>query len=105
MKKRYSYSLVPGSEADILHVKFEKGKGRIKNFSIQYVALIEGKSHEIMRFDTFHGYAHRHTFHLRSDEFRMDLTGQGEGLSNVFTQSLEYIKNDFEKIKENYLHT
>ena len=104
-KRSYSYSLIPGLEGDILYVTFEKNRGDIKKFSIQYVALIDGTSHEIMRFDTFHGYAHKHTFHRASAEVIIDLTKLGDRINDVFTESLEYIKRDFEKIKANYLST
>ena len=54
-------------------------------------------------FDTFHGYAHRHTFHLHHKEYIINLTKRGEDLNEVFTASTNYIKHNFRKIKENYL--
>lgn len=104
-ERDYSYPLMPGSDVDILHIKFRKNRGKIEHFVIQYVTLIGGEHHEIIRFDTCHDYAHKHTFHGKSDEFIVDLTGLGDELNEVYTQSLEYIKTNFPKIKQNYLST
>ena len=104
-RRRYSYPLVPGRNDDVLYVSYEKAKGRITDFSIQYEALIDGKMHEIMRFDTAYGYAHRHTFHQSSDQTIINLTMPGEALNTAFTESLEYIKSKYADIKENYRNT
>lgn len=101
----YSYFLIPGSNDDKLNIRFRENRGHIEYFVIQYTALIKSRWHEIMRFDTCHGYAHRHTYHLQSEEYIIDLTEPGDNLDIVFTESLEYIKQNFQKIKRNYLNT
>jgi hypothetical protein len=101
----YSYPLVPGTEADMLYVRFRKERGQIVYFVVQYSALIDDKYHEIMRFDTCHGYVHRHTFHLQAEEFILDLSTPDDPLNDFYTQSLEHIKKNFREIKENYLRT
>ncbi len=96
----YSY---PITEEDKIRVSFRKRRGKIEHFSIQYFALINSRWRSIMRFDTCHGYAHKHTFHLHKKEYIINLTSDGDNLNEVFTESKEHIKNNFEKIKSNYL--
>lgn len=88
-----------------MHIEFRENRGRIEHFVIQYAASVDGRWHDIMRIDTSHGYAHKHTCHLHSEEYIINLTEPGDDLNDVFTEYLEYIKENFEKIKGNYLAT
>ncbi len=56
-----------------------------------------------MRIDTCHGYAHKHTFHLKDKEYIVNLTGRGESVNNVLTESISFVKKNFFKIKNNFL--
>jgi len=96
----YSYLL---TEEDKIRISFRKKRGKIEHFRIQYYALINSRWRSIMRFDTCHGYAHKHTFHLKGKEYTMDITGPGDDLNEVFTESGKYIKTNFQKIKDNFL--
>ena len=96
----YTYSL---TEEDRLRIVFRKRKGKIEHFIVQYTALINSRWRSIMRIDTCHGYAHKHTFHLHDKEYIIDLTAKGDLLNDVFTESLNFVKNDFLKIKENFM--
>ena len=98
----YSYLI---AEEDKIRIAFRKRHGRIEYFIVQYYALINNRWRSIMRFDTCHGYAHQHTFHLRHKEYIVDLTKRGDSLNTAFTTSIEHIKNNFKKIKENYIRT
>lgn len=96
----YSYLL---TKEDKIRIAFRKKRGKIEYFIVQYSALINGRWRSIMRFDTCHGYAHKHTFHLKGKEYIMNLTGREDNLNEVFTKSSKYVKNNFEKIKSNFL--
>lgn len=96
----YSYPL---TEEDKIRIAFRKKHGKIEYFIVQYFALINSRWRSIMRFDTCHGYAHKHTFHLIRKEYIMNLTGPGDNLNEVFTQVSKYVKSDFQKIKSNFL--
>ena len=97
----YSYPL---TKKDKLRIAFHKRRGGIiEYFIVQYYSLIDSHWRSIMRFDTCHGYAHKHTFHLHKKEYIINLTAKGDSLNEVFTESADYIKNNFERIRENYL--
>ncbi len=53
---------------DRLHVTVQKDKGQVTAFSIQYQALMGGTWTSVVRYDTNHGYLHRHRFWLPLDE-------------------------------------
>jgi hypothetical protein len=98
----YTYDL---TREDRVRIAFRKRRGQIEYFIVQYTALINGRWRSVMRFDTCHGYAHKHTFHLHDKEYIINLTERGDELNEVFTQSEEFIKRNFQIIKENYLNT
>lgn len=103
MKKvDYTHSL---TEEDKIRIAFREKRGEIEDFTVQYSALINSRWRSIMRIDAHHGYAHQHTFHFRSTEHIVNLTSPGDRLNEVFTESSKHIKNNFEKIKRNYLNT
>jgi hypothetical protein len=96
----YSYLI---TEEDKLRISFRKKKGRINHFIVQYSSLINRRWRSIMRIDTCHGYAHKHTFHLHDKEYIVNLTEMGDDLNKVFTESENYVKTNFVKIKNNFL--
>lgn len=100
--KDIDYSRFLTSE-DKIRITFRKKHGKIEYFIVQYSALINSRWRAIMRFDTCHGYAHKHTFHLRSREYIINLTDKGDGLNDVFTEASIHIQMYFLKIKENFL--
>lgn len=98
----YSHSL---TREDKIRIAFRESRGEIEDFTVQYSALIKSRWRPIMRVDTHHGYAHRHTFHFSSGEHIVNLTSPGDRLNEIFTEWSGYIRNNFEKIKNNYLNT
>ena len=54
--------------ADRLEVAFTKQRGKVTAFSIQYQAIIRGQWVSVVRYDTNHGYLHRHRFWLPPNE-------------------------------------
>jgi len=98
----YSYPLTP---EDKIRICFRENRGKIEHFIVQYSALIKGRWRSIMRFDTCHGYAHKHTFHLKDKEYIVNLTKSEDDLNGVFTESTRYVKNNFGEIKSNFLRT
>ena len=98
----YSYLL---TNEDKVKIAFRKRYGKIEYFVVQYSALINSRWRSIMRFDSYHGYAHKHTFHMRKKEHIIKLTSAEEDLNEVFTESSKFIRNNFKKIKENYIKT
>ncbi len=98
----YSYML---TEVDKISVAFNQNQGEITFFKAQYSALIQGRWRSVMRFDSCHGYAHKHTFHLSSEQYIIDLTRPGDNLNDVFTESVDFLKGNFESIKNNYINT
>lgn len=53
---------------DRLEVAFTKERGKVTAFSIQYQAAIRGEWRSVVRYDTNHGYLHRHRFWLDKDD-------------------------------------
>jgi hypothetical protein len=49
---------------DRLEVAFIKERGKVTGFSIQHQAFIRGEWVSVVRYDTHHGYLHRHRFWL-----------------------------------------
>lgn len=96
----YTYLM---TEEDKLRIMFVKKRGKITKFIIQYSALINSRWRSIMRVDTCHGYAHKHTFHLKDKEYIINLTAKGDDLNDVFTEWSNSIKKNFLKIKDNFL--
>ena len=88
------------TEEDRVRVLFLKDRGKIKHFVIQYYALINGRWRTIMRIDTCHEFPHKHTYHLKTKEYKVNLSGN---FNIVFTESNNFIKRNFYKIKENFL--
>lgn len=90
------------SNEDKLKIKFSSLKGKVQNFVVQYYAKIKSKWRTIMRIDNNHGYPHKHIYYLHSKEFKLKLNQDNNSL---LSESKEYIRKDFLKIKENFLNS
>jgi len=88
------------TETDRVRVVLKKDHGKIKHFVIQYYGLINRRFITIMRVDTCHRYAHKHTYYQDGRQQIVKLSGD---LSVVFNANLKRIKEDYQGIKENYL--
>jgi hypothetical protein len=85
-----------------IYVQFITHHGKITNFVIQYETFVGSEWKQVIRFDNSHGSVpHRHLFNLRGDDYRIELRGKNE---EIFTNSLEYIKYNYQKIRNNFLY-
>lgn len=50
---------------DILHERLEFKSNVLVKFSLNYTTTISGNDHEVIRFDTSHGYLHVHKFYQK----------------------------------------
>jgi hypothetical protein len=89
------------TEEDKVRICFRENRGKIEHFVVQYRALIRGRWFTIMRIDTCHGYPHKHTFYLHNRQYVIKLSGD---MNIVFTESVKFVKENFPKIKENFLN-
>lgn len=90
------------TEEDRAHVSFDKERGRISSFSVNYSARIDGRWREVFRIDNCHGRPHMHRYYLLRKQLRVELGDSNEG---AFTEAKRYIVSGFQKIKVNYLQT
>lgn len=99
MVKRIEYIRLLTFE-DKVRIHFSKNRGKISKFIVQYYTKVEKRWRTVMRIDNCHGYPHKHTYHLRKSEFVL-LLSQDNNVA--FTEAQNFIKNNFKKIKENFL--
>jgi len=85
---------------DKVRVRFAKNRGRILKFVVQYYTKIKKRWLTVMRIDNCHSYPHKHTYHLRKKEFVLVLSQDN---NIALTEAQNFIKNNFKKIKENFL--
>lgn len=85
---------------DKIRIHFYKNRGKISKFIVQYYTKVEKRWRTVMRIDNCHGYPHKHTHHLRKKEFVLLLSQDN---NTAFTEAQSFIKNNFKKIKENFL--
>ncbi len=88
------------TKEDKIRILFEKNRGKIRHFIVQYYGLINGRWRTIMRIDTCHRFAHKHTYYLSGHQYITEWAGD---LNKVFTEAGEFITKNFPKIRENYL--
>jgi hypothetical protein len=92
---------------DELCVEFKVRDKMMLSFSLQYNAVIEGEKSPIFRIDTNHGFAHSHIYRfsnrVKKKSERLFISMNVEEYSNIFNERYEYMKKNFNKIKDNYL--
>lgn len=93
------YSLQLSGEDEILIV-MNTNRGKLMHFVVQYYALINGRWRTIMRFDTCHGYPHKHTYYLSGQSYTTRLQGD---IKPLFTESKKAVIKNLTNIKENFL--
>jgi hypothetical protein len=60
---------------------------------------------KITRYDTKHGYAHKHLLHYNKKRNNRELMlGQSEKYNDIFTESLKEIERDYKKIENSYFY-
>jgi len=69
---------------DRIRVTAQKEKGEILKFVVQYEALIRGKWHPIVRYDTSHGFAHKDLIYPGGTEEKQPLHFQSFNVALTF---------------------
>ncbi len=86
-------------------IKFCLSGGKITYFSIQYLYYFNERWERITRYDTRHGYAHKHMLHYKKRKNDRELVlGQSEKYNDIFTESLREIEENYKKIEHNYFY-
>lgn len=86
-KKRWTLEF---SDEDWLVVELNVVRGKVKGFVLNYVAHIGDRIHEVVRYDTDHGYLHVHRFWLDERHQTSDLedpTHPSENYGAVFSKA------------------
>jgi hypothetical protein len=73
-----------GEKKDRIRVTVQKEKGEIIKFVVQYEALIQGKWHPVVRYDTSHGFAHKDLIHPDGTEEKQPLHFQSFNAALTF---------------------
>ena len=92
----------PITDEDKVKIYFNKRRGKITKFVVQYFGLINGRWCSIMRIDNCHGYPHKHTYHLQKKEYVILLEKDNNA---AFTEAKQFVLKEFKKIKDNFLLT
>ena len=77
-------------------VRLAKIRGKITEFMVQYELFVEGKWHEVVRYDTSHGYAHRDLIHADGRKEKLELFFRDLNIC------LTYAENDLRANWKNY---
>ncbi|MEK7500602.1 MAG: hypothetical protein AAB642_00565 [Patescibacteria group bacterium] len=99
--KKYTLTL---SEEDRLYIEFQTSKNRVTHFVIQYHSLTSRGWRTIIRYDTAHGLgvAHKDVYvYSRRKKTRQEILG--DDFNAIFTRAIREVRNNWKKIKENYL--
>ena len=70
--------------------------GKVTEFIVQYELFVEGKWHQVVRYDTSHGYAHKDLMHANGRKEKFELFFQDLNIC------LTYAENDLRANWENY---
>lgn len=85
---------------DRLRVDAQKQKGEILEFIVQYEALISGEWRAIVRYDTFHGFAHKDVIRPDGDTVKQPLFFENYNLA--FTFATLDLKANWERYRDNF---
>ena len=103
-KTKYQISL---SKDDRLSIEIQLNKGIVIAFSVNYYSKINKKLVQVWRADTaYHGNknkkgkAHFHQYYRKRKQ-RFEFIGSD--FKRLLTESINYIKDNYRTIKENYL--
>lgn len=88
---------------DIDHIKVRQVRnGRyIRQFSVQYEALIESRWRKITRFDNSHSAPHRHVYYANNKEYKHPMSTTDN--NQAFTEAQILIKKNFIDMRERYI--
>lgn len=89
------------SEADRLTTRFVTKRHEVVEFAVQYDAFIDGKWHEIVRYDNAHGEVHRHIRYPDGSDKRL-VTAENNN-NAALTAAQRRIKKSFKELRERYI--
>jgi len=87
------------TEEDKIFVRFKAEKGKIVEFTIQYYAKTPKGGRTIRRYDTAHNHAHMDIYSFKRKGKVRQVHIEGE-YGNIFTHSIDEIKQEYQKFKE-----
>ena len=85
---------------DKIRVSFQKRKGEILGFMVQYESLIEEKWHPIVRYDTVHEFAHMDVMHPDGTVDKLPLYFPTYNLAFVY--AVQNLKKFWMEYRESY---
>lgn len=100
MRIKHIHVILSTEDQLIIKIKIEKNK--VLEFSVNYIAKIDGKWEQIYRVDTAHGYLHEQRFWISSKPFalkRLERVYDKKTLLNMF---IDKIKNNYLRFKKYY---
>ncbi len=94
--------MIPLTGADLLDVKLEIEKNKVRGFSLNYRAKIGENFFAVYRVDTAHGFLHEQRYWLTPEPIAIPTMGRE--LNDVFNFYLDQIKQNFEKYRNYYVN-
>lgn len=91
----------PLTDVDRICVRMVRSGRNIVDFSVQYEALINNYWCAITRYDTAHGYPHRHVFRPERKDYRHPLSVRDK--NDAYTEAVTMIKKNFSTMRESYI--
>ena len=98
-RQRRGFRIVLSAE-DQVRVDFDLQKGQVVEFSVQYLAMLEGKWQPVVRFDTAHGGPHMDISH--PDGSQETRTFPFYDYGTAMTYAINYIQEHWESWRERY---
>ena len=98
-RRREEYE-IEFTDEDVLKVRFDRVEKKVIQFSVQYLALIEGEWRPIVRMDTAHAKAHMDTIRPDSTKTTTDLAAQN--YNEALTWSINEVKRRWEFYLQRY---
>jgi len=85
---------------DLIRVTFHRENDPVTEFSVQYLAQIQGEWKPIIRFDTAHGRAHMDVSHPRGIQDTRELPIQD--YSDALTWAIQNVETRWEFYRQRY---
>jgi hypothetical protein len=94
----YRYAL-SDDERNLLRVRWLADPGLVRRFTVQYEAVIEGRTYPVIRWDTAHGFVHRDTLD-RNGRVIDKLPVYGTSYNDAMTDAIADIKRHWPTYRE-----
>jgi hypothetical protein len=98
-RRREEFS-VRRSDEDLFRVTFDKENDHVVQFSVQYLAYLQGEWRPIVRFDTAHGRAHTDISHPDGTQETRELHIQN--YNDALTWAIKELHTRWEFYRERY---